>query len=346
MGRVYIAMATYQGADYLQQQIDSIRLQTVRDWTLLVRDDGSRDATLEILRRQAALDSRLVVLEDDGLRLGAAMSFARLAQEAYHRGAEYLFFADQDDFWHPEKLDRQLTRMREAEQSCDGPAPSMVYSDLEVCDVELRSIHPSFLRYSCHGQGGRHPLKTLLARNFVPGCACLVNRPLLDFALPVPPPALMHDWWLTLSAAAIGRIASLSEPLGRYRQHGRNASGPTGFWAGLNPLLHPWRRRWQQGTAHFRQSVEQVRSLRDRLIERRPQTDPRILELLNRYLQVFDRTTPGPRRLWRLWRLGLPGLRAPRLFLFCLCTLVARTSLQPTVRETTLHAGRSRRGKS
>jgi hypothetical protein len=324
-------MATYQGADYLPQQIDSICRQTVLDWTLLIRDDGSSDATLEILRRQAALDSRLVVLEDRGPRLGAAMSFARLAEEAYHRGAEYLFFADQDDFWHPDKLDRQLTRMRETEQSCDGRAPSMVYSDLEVCDAELKSIHRSFLRYACHGHGSPYPLRTLLARNFVPGCACLVNRPLLDFALPVPSTAVMHDWWLTLSAVSIGRIAWLSEPLGRYRQHGRNASGSAGFWAGLNPLFHPWRRRWQQSTAHFRQSVEQVRSLRDRLIERRPQMDRRTLELLDRYLQVFDRTSPGPRRLWRLWRLGLPELRAPRLLLFCLCVFVVRTAQDPTI---------------
>ena len=326
MGRVYIVMATFQGADYLPQQIDSIRQQTLLDWTLLIRDDGSSDATREILRRQAALDSRLVLLEEDGPRLGAAKSFARLAEEAYRRGAEYLFFADQDDFWHPEKLDRQLTRMRQLEQSCDGPVPGMVYTDLEVCDAELHRIHPSFLRYACHSQGGPNRLRTLLARNFVPGCACLVNRPLLDFALPMPSAAVMHDWWLTLSAAAIGRIAGLGEPLGRYRQHGHNASGSAGFWAGLNPLLQPWRRRWRQGTSHFRQSLEQVRSLRDRLLERQPQADRRTLMLLDHYLQVFDGTSPGPRRLWRLWRSGLPGLRAPRLLLFCLCVLAVRTA--------------------
>jgi hypothetical protein len=324
-------MATYQGADYLQQQIDSIRQQTAGDWTLLARDDGSSDGTQEVLRRQAALDHRLVMLEDGGPRLGAAGSFARLAEEAYRRGAEYLFFADQDDVWHPEKLDRQLARMYEAEQSCDGRAPSLVYSDMEVCDAALKSLHRSFVRYSYHSQGGQDPLGTLLARNFVPGCACLVNRPLLDFALPIPSAAAMHDWWLTLSAAAIGRIVWLGQSLGRYRQHGRNASGPAGFWPGLNPFLHPWGPRWRQGTAHFRQSVQQVRSLRDRLTERRPQADQRTLETLDRYLQVFDRTSPGLGRLWRLWRLGLPELRAPRLLLFCLCVLAARTSQEPAV---------------
>ena len=329
MGRVYIVMATFQGADYLPQQIDSIRQQTLRDWTLLIRDDGSSDATREILRRQASLDPRLVLLEDGGSRLGAAKSFACLAEEAYRRGADYLFFADQDDFWHPEKLQRQLTRMRRLEQSCDGLVPSMVYTDLEVCDAKLNRIHPSFLRYACHSQGGRNPLRTLLARNFVPGCACLVNRPLLEFALPMPSAAVMHDWWLSLLTAAIGRMAGLGEPLGRYRQHGRNASGSAGFWAGFNPLFQPWRRRWQQGSSHFRQSVEQVRSLRDRLLERQPQTDRRILTLLDHYLQVFDGTSPGPRRLWRLWRLGLPGLRAPRLLLFCLCVFAVSTAEVP-----------------
>ncbi len=202
----------------------------------------------------------------------------------------------------------------------------MVYSDLEVCDAELKSIHPSFLRYACHGHGSPHPLKTLLARNFVPGCACLVNRPLLDFALPVPSTAVMHDWWLTLSAAAIGQIAWLSEPLGRYRQHGRNVSGSAGFWAGLNPLFHPWRRRWQQSTAHFRQSVEQVRSLRDRLIKAPTADGPSDPGAPRPILAGLRPHAPGTRRLWRLWRLGLPGLPAPRLLLFCLCVFVVRTA--------------------
>ena len=99
--------------------IESIRRQSLSDWTLLVRDDGSSDETLPLLRATAAEDRRIVLL-DAGERQGASASFGLLMQHAYGLGAEYLLLADQDDVWHQDKIERMLWRMREAAEAAAG----------------------------------------------------------------------------------------------------------------------------------------------------------------------------------------------------------------------------------
>src|SRR4029077_11295650 len=107
----------------------------------------------------------------------------------------------------------------------------LVHSDLSVVDDALRELQPSFWRYS-----GFDPERTNLARlllkNTVTGCASLVNLPLVMLPVPVPPAALLHDYWLALVAAAAGRIAVVREPLVAYRQHARNAVGAREYGCG------------------------------------------------------------------------------------------------------------------
>ena len=88
---VFVVLATYNGARYVNDQIESIRRQSYPEWTLLIRDDQSTDATGRILHELAAADKRIQVLDDGGARLGAAQNFGRLLQEAYDRGARYVF---------------------------------------------------------------------------------------------------------------------------------------------------------------------------------------------------------------------------------------------------------------
>lgn len=170
-----------------------------------------------------------------------------------------MLLADQDDVRHPDKIERLLERMRLAEASASRPSPQLVYSDLTVVDAGLRTVHPSFLRYARLRHGEGRPLRTLLGRCFVLGCASIVNRPLLEFALPLPESVASHDWWLALSAAAVGQVSFLPESTLDYRRHGKNTSGPAGFWQGFNPLRHSWRRRWEVGRRSFQRSLDQAR---------------------------------------------------------------------------------------
>jgi len=116
-GDVVIVLATYNGAAYLREQIRSIQDQTESRWRLLIRDDGSTDATRAIIDELIRADSRIECLDDDDERLGPAGNFGALLTTAFERGANYVCCADQDDVWLPNKLAVQLDAMRRAETS-------------------------------------------------------------------------------------------------------------------------------------------------------------------------------------------------------------------------------------
>ena len=114
----------------------------------------------------------------------------------------------------------------------------MVFTDLAVTDRALNMISPSLMRYS-HLDPRSLTLNRLLAQNVASGNTMLLNRALLELALPIPPEAVMHDHWITLTAAAFGKIVFLDEATLYYRQHGDNFSGA--FHYSLYPLLRKLR---------------------------------------------------------------------------------------------------------
>lgn len=285
--RTVIAMATYNGARFLPQQISSIRNQSRSDWTLIVRDDGSTDGTREILRLAAAQDSRFELLDDGLGRLGAVGNFARVAVAARDRGAKRLLFADQDDVWFPDKVARTLTVMDEAETSSPHGTPLLVHSDLALIDAAGGSIHSSFMRHQRVRHDGVAPLRTLLVQNFVTGCSMCANAALLRVALPVPTGVAMHDWWFALCAAATGRLVFIPEPTVYYRRHESNAVDVRGFWRTLNPLVTSWPAVWGAGMRHHSATVLQAAALLHRLDAGAPGNDA-ARTLVEGYLAVHQ----------------------------------------------------------
>jgi len=219
---VDVVMATFNGEAYLGRQLDSLSSQREVSWRLLVADDGSTDGTLAILNAfKARSPDQVVMLPPSAMRLGPAASFGRLLGAT---SAPYVFLCDQDDVWEPSKLHVTLERMRD----CQGEAadvPVLVHSDLAVVDERLAVVSPSLNRYQHLGAPGRRTLRHLLVQNSVTGCTVCVNRALLELALPIPASAIMHDWWLAIVAAALGKVSFIPEPLVRYRQHAGNAVG-------------------------------------------------------------------------------------------------------------------------
>lgn len=225
MEKIFIALATYNGAAYLEPLLESLRGQSLSDWTLLVRDDGSTDGTRKILRRAAREDGRMVLLHDDLGHRGPAGNFGLLMQHAFDRGAEYLLFADQDDVWLPHKIARMLHKMKDVEGRRGADQAVLVHTDLTVVDKTLGLLGQSFWEYRKLDARHGAVLNRLLIWNVVTGCASMLNRTLLRRALPLPPEAAMHDWWVALVAVLFGQIESLAEPTVLYRQHGHNYVG-------------------------------------------------------------------------------------------------------------------------
>ena len=101
----------------------------------------------------------------------------------------------------------------------------MLHTDLAVVDRQLQPLAASFWAMQDQDPVAARHLRRNLVGNCAAGCTILINRALRDRAVPIPPAAIMHDWWLMLVASAFGHVIQLPLPMVLYRQHGRNALG-------------------------------------------------------------------------------------------------------------------------
>jgi len=293
-----IIMSSYNGAAFIAEQLQSIIDQEYKQWTLLLRDDGSTDDTLSMFQEISKQDSRLKLLTDNKARLGAAQSFHALMRAAAESSSNYIVFSDQDDVWFPDKLSKQIALMKNLEIECAG-MPILIHSDMEVVDADLNQMAPSFMSYQGIHHEDDDSLRVLLVQNYVTGCTVVVNRRLLDVALPMPDSALMHDWWLALVAAASGKIGFVDESLIQYRQHGSNTVGAKPLRALLDPRT--WSRQWQSGRVNLRRSIDQAQSLAERL--ERMNSHEGALRLIRSYALLLKQQPVA--RVHHLIRLGL-----------------------------------------
>jgi hypothetical protein len=297
VSKICIVLATHNGEMFLEEQLESLLCQTEPNWTLFIRDDHSTDGTRAIIDEYAGHDPRIRVLESTARSRGSARAnFAALLQQAFEHGAEYVFCCDQDDVWRPDKLERVLVEFERAEGP--GRQPILVHHDLAVVDSQLSPIANSYWTLMALQPCDESRPQRLLSRNEVTGCAMACNRSLLELALPIPEAALMHDWWLALTAGFYGKLAPLSETLVTYRQHGANVIGAKSYRAGLNPLQN-WRATWRKGNAEFLDTVRQARAFRKASDQREQLADP-LRTALDDYCEL-PRLSPY-RRLARLRR--------------------------------------------
>lgn len=224
---VDILMSTYNGAKYLEEQINSIINQDYKSWSLLIRDDGSADSTVKIISDFASQDARITILKSDSKNIGPADSFMQLLA---HSSSDYFMFADQDDVWLPDKISFTLNTLKKIESRPSKPC--LVYTDLEVVDEQLNLISPSFLRYQRLDPRKFSCFRRELLQNIVTGCTLGGNAALREKALQVmtgkSEAIIMHDWWLALVAFYFGSVTYMPTAPILYRQHGNNQLGAKG----------------------------------------------------------------------------------------------------------------------
>lgn len=212
---VAVLMSTYNGAKFLQEQIDSILAQSHADFTLYIRDDGSADDTWSIL--SAYDDPRIRLVR--GENLGASASFFSLLRDTAY--ADYLFFSDQDDIWYQDKLSTMLTEIQKYDD-----IPAMVFSDFSMIDENGLQTNPSYAQFaSLRVSPGEVGVDRLLPQPYVFGCASVINRKLAQLVLMPPDGIEMHDCWLSLTAAAVGKLIYLPVQTIAHRFHSSNATG-------------------------------------------------------------------------------------------------------------------------
>lgn len=217
-----ILMATYNGEEYIHEQIQSILSQTYTEWILYIRDDKSTDKTVSIIRKFVEkYPNKIIFIEDDLGSLGAKNNFSQLINYSIN---EYCMFCDQDDVWLENKIEISMDAMKSGEKLHGNNKPILVHTDLSVVDEKLNLIDNSYWKF----QGLNVENKTinrLLVENNITGCTILINKILKDKIVNIPKNAIMHDWWIGLIATIFGNIIVVSEKTILYRQHTKNEIG-------------------------------------------------------------------------------------------------------------------------
>lgn len=215
-------MSTYNGERFIKQQLESLLKQTYQG-DIIIRDDGSKDNTLDILHDFSERHSCIHLYQDNLGHKGLRGSYFLLLKEAMHYSPDYICYADQDDVWlsdKTEKLLHQLLRLNTKQ-------PALAFSDVEVVDEHLKLIHPSLSTLQALNNHTEITLKKLLFFCPALGCTIMLNKPLFELINSMPDygKSLNHDKWALILASIAGKITYLSEATVKYRQHSTNTVG-------------------------------------------------------------------------------------------------------------------------
>lgn len=215
-----ILLATYNGARFLSLQLDSLLNQTYTQIHIFIRDDGSKDETLQILKSyQQKFPEKITLIEGENNKNKATGNFSILMN---YSTADYILFSDQDDIWELNKVEKMYQKITEAE-ALNPDMPVYVFSDLKMIDEKGNEIASSLWE-----KEGINPknikLGNLLTQNIANGCASIINKKLLELGKDIPKGVLMHDHWLIVLASAVGVVDYISDKTINHRIHQSNSS--------------------------------------------------------------------------------------------------------------------------
>lgn len=233
---ILIMMTTYNGEEFLIQQIESICQQSYSNWQLVVRDDGSSDQTLAILNAYAEKDARIQVVQNQTDYHGAYPNFWGLVAYCKQLKAyDYYMFADQDDVWDKDKLEVYMNFCSDKGLN----EPLLVYGDMRIIDgdgqVTSNSLEANL------GIAYTNAISTFFAHK-VHGCNSFFNRCLFELALPLSPEEpeakyISHDNYYTKFAALLGQVYYLPRPMMSYRRYGTNVTSQHAYDFKLKRIL-------------------------------------------------------------------------------------------------------------
>lgn len=214
MKRVLVLMSTYNGEKYLAEQINSILHQTDVDVNILVRDDGSRDSTVQMLEKYSLRHKNIKYFL--GENVGFVQSFSKLVCKAVDYGDfDFYAFADQDDVWYANKLVTAVNSL----QMKSNDKPHLFASNCMLIDGNGNNLH--LLRnHALHYRMGNS-----LYSGSIQGCCMTFNRCALLLYAKHPPLTTYHDTWMLYICALLGDVEYDVAPLFGYRIHSNNALG-------------------------------------------------------------------------------------------------------------------------
>lgn len=219
---IAILLSTYNGERYIKTLIESILNQSYQNFILYIRDDGSQDSTLAIIKNFCKNHSNIVLIESNE-NLGSKYSFLKMLSLIE---SDYYMFCDQDDIWLPFKIECTFNEMKKWELSHPG-IPIIVHTDLKVVDSELNIKADSFWQYRRISTNIPHTFNLLCHYNDVTGCVMMINKETKSVCAQIfnleLPKFLYHDAIISIIAAKSGGfIIPLKKATILYRRHEGN----------------------------------------------------------------------------------------------------------------------------
>jgi glycosyltransferase involved in cell wall biosynthesis len=274
--KLSIAMCTYNGARYLREQLDSIKVQSRLPDEMVICDDCSSDDTQQILAEFSDRAPFPVRLSANKQNLGTTKNFEKAITLCQ---GDVIFLADQDDVWHPAKLERMEAIFAER------PNVGLVFTNGRIVDRDLKPEGRSFStvwvspdRQELVKTGRAFEL--LLRQNFVTGAALAFRSQFNAFAIPIPETKYYyHDGWIALVISAVADLVFVPELLIDYRHHPSQAVGVDDK---APPTRFNFPPRWE-----FEERRRNLETLYERL-SHASFYQPGVVELLNRFNEEIN----------------------------------------------------------
>jgi len=236
--KISVAMCTYNGAEFLPQQLQSIVEQLRPPDEIVICDDGSTDKTQALLKQFAAESPIPVSLRFNDQNLGSSRNFEQAIRLC---AGDVIALSDQDDVWRSDKL-------QYVEESFNGtPRAGLFFSDAEIVDVDLNPLGKTMWEVIDFNAQKRKLVaisrghEVLITGWTVTGATMAFRSGFVNLALPIPDGiAMIHDGWIALTIASVADVVMIDEPLIKYRQHGRQQIGAPDGTKSQPSLTETW----------------------------------------------------------------------------------------------------------
>lgn len=243
---IIILLSTYNGEKYLNAQLDSLMKQNGVKTKILIRDDGSIDNTVEIIKFwQSKYPEWIDFIQ--GNNCGYAQSFTILLQLAIekYQNAAFFAFCDQDDIWLPDKLQKAQEKIQEE----DNNIPITYCSNTKLVDANL-----NFIRYAWKPNEVKLTKERAMIQSFATGCTMVFNRKAVEiYVSHIPEKINVHDFLMYQLCMFLGKVIYDNNSYILYRQHSHNQIGVPNFWK-------RWKRRFTSG--HYKKRELELQNYR------------------------------------------------------------------------------------
>ncbi|HYV10578.1 MAG TPA: glycosyltransferase family 2 protein, partial [Pyrinomonadaceae bacterium] len=221
--KISVAMCTYNGAEFLSAQLQSIITQSRPPDEIVICDDRSTDDTPKLLEKLATESPIPIKLHINDQNLGSVKNFERAISLC---NSDVIALSDQDDVWRNDKLQLFETILN------NSPSAGIVFSDAAIVDQDLKPLNRRMwdeVGFDAHKRKlvrTGHALEVLITGWTVTGATMAFRSRFVKLSLPIPEGiAMIHDGWIALTIAAVADVVALDEPLIQYRQHAQQQIG-------------------------------------------------------------------------------------------------------------------------